>query len=117
MNTPREMKSQAKALLSEVKAEMQLYNLLLRLVEVRAAFPICPNEIPAGKHFAILTTCGRYNGYDNSGSAWQIEIFTTEKGWKDAITLLEGNPSRVSYVPVVLTRPTIKTTIQVEVSP
>lgn len=75
--------------------------------------PYVPSDIKVGTHFAILTNCGRYDGYDNDGKAWQIEIFATKECWELTIAIYERD--KIAYVPVILKRPAITTTVKVEV--
>lgn len=77
------------------------------------AFPTAPEHLPPGEHFVIMTTVSKYDGYDNDGKAWAIEVYTTRKGRETQVK--RYTEQRENFLPAIIKVPAIKTTVTVEI--
>ena len=88
-----------------------------------------PEDLPPGEHFVILTfgtitipgdersRTHPGHGYpESTETTIGCEVFQTEEGWKAEIQRLstERYPSK-SWVPLIVRRPTLKTTVTVNI--
>jgi hypothetical protein len=87
------------------------------------SYPTKASDIVGGKTFAILHEATFTSpGYDRGDSdyqsdAWTIETFPTEEMWKSKIVELTKSKQVYGrgWVPVVMTRPAINISIDVEI--
>ena len=88
-----------------------------------------PNDLPPGEHFVILTfgtitipgdersRTHPGHGYpESTETTIGCEVFQTEEGWKAEIQRLSTEKwQSKSWVPLIVRRPTLKTTVTVDI--